>query len=85
MLAPDLYTRALDIQERYHDHNFSDHKRDKTKRFYIDYRKLNDIVSPDVTPSPLIETVPDRLSNAKIFFIANISNAFREVPIHPEY
>ncbi|UYV71471.1 hypothetical protein LAZ67_8003417 [Cordylochernes scorpioides] len=32
-------------------------KRDKTKHFCIDYRKLNDIIQPDIHPLPLIDSV----------------------------
>ncbi|UYV63312.1 K02A2.6-like [Cordylochernes scorpioides] len=40
-------------------------KRDKTKRFCIDYRKVNELISSDVHPLPRIEDILDRLAQAK--------------------
>ncbi|UYV67845.1 hypothetical protein LAZ67_5002210, partial [Cordylochernes scorpioides] len=59
-------------------------KRDKTKRFCIDYRKVNEPISSDVHPLPRIEDILDRLAQAKYFSTADISSAYWQVPIHPD-
>ncbi|UYV72718.1 hypothetical protein LAZ67_10000400 [Cordylochernes scorpioides] len=53
-------------------------KRDKTKRFCVDYRKLNEIITPDVHPLPLIETILDKLSKAKYY-----SSVHPDGQVHP--
>ncbi|UYV69358.1 hypothetical protein LAZ67_6003312 [Cordylochernes scorpioides] len=59
-------------------------KRDKTKRFCIDYRKVNELISSDVHPLPRIEDILDHLAQAKYFSTADISSAYWQVPIHPD-
>ncbi|UYV70232.1 hypothetical protein LAZ67_7002248 [Cordylochernes scorpioides] len=59
-------------------------KRDKTKRFCIDYRKVNELISSDAHPLPRIEGILDRLAQAKYFSTADISSAYWQVPIHPD-
>ncbi|UYV81285.1 K02A2.6-like [Cordylochernes scorpioides] len=59
-------------------------KRDKTKRFCIDYRKVNELICSDVHPLPRIEDILDRLAQAKYFSTADISSAYWQVPIHPD-
>ncbi|UYV65318.1 hypothetical protein LAZ67_3003933 [Cordylochernes scorpioides] len=51
-------------------------KRDKTKRFCIDYRKVNELISSDVHPLPRIEDILDRLAQA------NICHPRRIIPTH---
>ncbi|UYV80790.1 hypothetical protein LAZ67_19001745 [Cordylochernes scorpioides] len=58
-------------------------KRDKTKRFCIDSRKVNELISSDVHPLPRIEDILDRLARAKYFSTADVSSAYWQVPIHP--
>ncbi|UYV82126.1 EPM2AIP1 [Cordylochernes scorpioides] len=58
-------------------------KRDKTKRFCIDYRKLNEIIAPDVHPLPLIEIILDKLSKAKYYSSVDIASAYWQVEIEP--
>ncbi|UYV81678.1 K02A2.6-like [Cordylochernes scorpioides] len=58
-------------------------KRDKTKRFCIDYRKLNEIIAPDVHPLPLIETILDKLSKAKYYSSVDIAYAYWQVEVEP--
>ncbi|UYV79829.1 hypothetical protein LAZ67_18000851 [Cordylochernes scorpioides] len=59
-------------------------KRDKTKRFCIDYWKVNEVISSDVHPLPRIEDILDRLARAKYFSTADVSSAYWQVPIHPD-
>ncbi|UYV76033.1 hypothetical protein LAZ67_13002225 [Cordylochernes scorpioides] len=58
-------------------------KRDKSKRFCVDYRRINEIIAPDVHPLPLIENILDKLSRAKYFSSADISSAYWQVEIDP--
>ncbi|UYV78460.1 hypothetical protein LAZ67_16001476 [Cordylochernes scorpioides] len=58
-------------------------KRDKTKRFCVDYRRLNEIIFPDVHPLPLIENILDKLANAKIYSRADFSSAYWSIEISP--
>ncbi|UYV73901.1 hypothetical protein LAZ67_11001356, partial [Cordylochernes scorpioides] len=58
-------------------------KRDKTKRFCIDYRELNEIIAPDVHPLPLIETILDKLSKAKYYSSVDIASAYWQVEVEP--
>ncbi|UYV67597.1 hypothetical protein LAZ67_5001331 [Cordylochernes scorpioides] len=59
-------------------------KRDGSKRFCVDFRKLNELMTVDNYPIPLIETVLDQLSNSKYFSTIDITSAFWQIPIHPE-
>ncbi|UYV63735.1 hypothetical protein LAZ67_2005461 [Cordylochernes scorpioides] len=58
-------------------------KRDKSKRFCVVYRRINEIIAPDVHPLPLIENILDKLSRAKYFSSADISSAYWQVEIDP--
>ncbi|UYV83323.1 hypothetical protein LAZ67_23000513 [Cordylochernes scorpioides] len=58
-------------------------KKDKTKRFCVDYRRLNEIIVPDVHPLPLIENILDKLANAKIYSRADFSSAYWSIEISP--
>ncbi|UYV74208.1 K02A2.6-like [Cordylochernes scorpioides] len=58
-------------------------KKDKTKRFCVDYRRLNEIIFPDVHPLPLIENILDKLANAKIYSRADFSLAYWSIEISP--
>ncbi|UYV81545.1 hypothetical protein LAZ67_20001494 [Cordylochernes scorpioides] len=50
-------------------------KRDNTMRLCIDFRRVNELVPSDLHPLPLIETVLDNLSKARVFSTVDISNA----------
>ncbi|UYV67824.1 hypothetical protein LAZ67_5002149 [Cordylochernes scorpioides] len=58
-------------------------KKDKTKRFCVDYRRLNEIIFPDVHPLQLIENILDKLANAKIYSRADFSSAYWFIEISP--
>ena len=47
-------------------------KADGSLRFYIDYRRLNDMLKKDRYPLPLIEETLARISKAKIFIKIDI-------------
>ncbi|UYV81116.1 hypothetical protein LAZ67_20000090 [Cordylochernes scorpioides] len=46
--------------------------------------KLNDIIQPDIHPLPLIDSVLDKLSRAKIFSSVDIASAYWQIEIAPE-
>ncbi|UYV75997.1 hypothetical protein LAZ67_13002062 [Cordylochernes scorpioides] len=59
-------------------------KRDNTMRLCIDFRRVNELVPSDLHPLPLIETVLDNLSKARVFSTVDISNAYYQIPIAEE-
>ena len=42
-------------------------KMDRIQRFYVDYRKLNEIIKKDSLPLPRIETTLDALAGSRWF------------------
>ncbi|UYV82410.1 hypothetical protein LAZ67_21001978, partial [Cordylochernes scorpioides] len=59
-------------------------KCDNTMRLCIDFRRVNELVPSDLHPLPLIETVLDNLSKARVFSTVDISNAYYQIPIAEE-
>ncbi|UYV69379.1 K02A2.6-like [Cordylochernes scorpioides] len=59
-------------------------KRDNTMLLCIDFRRVNELVPSDLHPLPLIETVLDNLSKARVFSTVDISNAYYQIPIAEE-
>ncbi|UYV75755.1 hypothetical protein LAZ67_13001228 [Cordylochernes scorpioides] len=59
-------------------------KRDNTMRLCIDFRRVNEQVPSDLHPLPLIETVLDNLSKARVFSTVDMSNAYYQIPIAEE-
>ncbi|UYV81761.1 hypothetical protein LAZ67_20002254 [Cordylochernes scorpioides] len=59
-------------------------KRDNTMRLCIDFHRVNELVTSDLHPLPLIETVLDNLSKARVFSTVDISNAYYQIPIAEE-
>ncbi|UYV80664.1 K02A2.6-like [Cordylochernes scorpioides] len=59
-------------------------KRDNTMRLCIDFRRVNELVPSDLHPLPLIETVLENLSKARVFSTVDISNAYYQIPIAEE-
>ncbi len=53
-------------------------------RFYINYRKLNQITRKDRYPLPLINETLARISKAKIFTKLDIRQAFHRIRIDPD-
>jgi hypothetical protein len=62
------------------------YKRDEQKknRLCIDYRKLNFYVKSDSEPLPLIDSVLDKLSQAKYFTNLDMASGYWHIPIHPD-
>ena len=47
-------------------------KKDGSKRFCVDYRKLNAVTKKDVYPLPRIDDILDTLGQAKVFSILDL-------------
>ncbi|GBM39168.1 Transposon Ty3-I Gag-Pol polyprotein [Araneus ventricosus] len=60
------------------------YKRDEMKktRLCIDYRKLNAICKTDAEPLPRIDTLLDKLTNAKIFSTSDLASGYWYFPLH---
>jgi len=52
-------------------------------RFYINYRKLNNITRKDRYPLPLLNKTLAQISRAKVFIKLNIRQAFYRIRINP--
>ncbi|GBM97304.1 Transposon Ty3-G Gag-Pol polyprotein [Araneus ventricosus] len=61
-------------------------KRDEGKktRLCIDFRKLNALCKSDSEPLPLMDSLLDKLSKAKIFSSLDLASGYWHVPIHPK-
>ena len=59
-------------------------KANKSLRFYIDFRALNNITRKDRYPLPLIDETLARLLGARIFTKLDIRQAFYRIRIAPE-
>ncbi|GBM19555.1 Transposon Ty3-G Gag-Pol polyprotein, partial [Araneus ventricosus] len=61
-------------------------KRDEGKktRLCIDFRKLNALCKSDSEPLPLMDSLLDKLSKAKIFSSLDLASGYGHVPIHPK-
>lgn len=59
-------------------------KKDGTKRFCVDYKKLNDITVKDQYPLPLIADALDAVSGASWFTTLDMFNGYHLLPMHPD-
>jgi hypothetical protein len=53
-------------------------------RFYIDYRRLNNITKKDRYPLPLLDETLAQIGKAKVFTKLDICQAFHQIYINPE-
>ncbi len=59
-------------------------KKDGTKRFCVDYRRLNDVTIKDAYPLPRVDESLDQLSGSKWFSCLDLSSGFWQVETEPE-
>ena len=58
-------------------------KSDGTKRFAIDFRRLNAVTRKIVTPMPLQTEFFDRLGKAKFITTLDLKSGYWQIPVHP--
>ena len=56
-------------------------KKDGSKRFCVDYMKLNDITIKDAHPLPRIDASLDQLSGAEWFSCLDLNSGYRQVEV----
>jgi hypothetical protein len=60
------------------------HKSDGTKRFCVDFRRLNSITKRDVYPLPRVDDMLDALGKACYFTTLDLQTGFWQIPIFPD-
>ena len=59
-------------------------KKDGSKRFCVDYRKLNPVTKIMIFPLPRVQDLLDRLAESKYFTTCDLSKGFWQMLIHPD-
>ncbi|MBJ4999876.1 RNA-directed DNA polymerase, partial [Salmonella enterica subsp. enterica serovar Hadar] len=59
-------------------------KKDRSTRFCVVYRRLNDITKKDSYPLPRIDDTLDRLSGAEWFSTLDLRRGYWQVSVHPD-
>jgi hypothetical protein len=59
-------------------------KKNGELRFYVDYRKLNDVTKKDCFPLPRIDDTLDKLAGAKWFSTLDLKSCYWQVDVHPD-
>ena len=56
-------------------------KKDGTVRFCIDYRRLNEVTTPDQYPLPRIDDVLDALEHGRYFTVIDLKSGYWQIPM----
>ena len=59
-------------------------KKDGTVRFCIDYRRLNEVTTPDQYPLPRIDDVLDALEHGRYFTVIDLKSGYWQIPMRKE-
>ena len=59
-------------------------KKDGDVRFYVDYRRLNNVSTKDVYPLPRIDDGIDTLGETRYFSSLDLCSGYWQIELHPE-
>ncbi|MEM7281681.1 MAG: reverse transcriptase family protein [Pseudomonadota bacterium] len=59
-------------------------KKDGKDRFWVDYRKLNNVTKKDVSPLPRIDEILDVLGRARFFSTLDLRAGYWQIPVAPQ-
>lgn len=59
-------------------------KKDGSRRFCVDFRKINQVTEKDAYPLPYISNTLDKLRNAHYLTSLDIKAAYWQIPLHPD-
>jgi hypothetical protein len=57
---------------------------DGSLRFWVDYRRLNEITIPDTDPLPNMDECIDSLEDAAVFTKLDCNSGYWQIPVHPK-